>query len=99
MRIILLFLPFLEEFPYVRGNPELSTLYNETTGDFFFLCEFLEESRPGVSFFVEWQHNSQTVTKINVTELGENSTIVTLNALDIQFFQYQSQVSVNENFR
>ncbi|XP_059159141.1 uncharacterized protein LOC131943151 [Physella acuta] len=81
------------DYPYIRGKPVLSTSYNETLDEFIFLCEFTEHEHPKVTYFIEWLHLSQRVTKYNVTDMGVNSTVLKLNVSEIPNFFHMSNVS------
>lgn len=84
---------FVTDYPYVKGKPQLSTRYNESTNEFLFQCEFFEHARDNVYYFIEWQHNNQTEVKRNVSEIGLNSTVVTLTSISISHFGFMSNVS------
>lgn len=49
--------------------------------------------RAGVIFSIEWKHNEERVSKVNVSEPGMNSTVVSLNIQEIKGFAFRSNVS------
>ena len=76
------------EYPYIQGNPELSTRYNDTTTEFFFTCDYMITARDGVAHFVTWLHGNQSVGSVAVNDSG----IEELDVENITEFAYNSQV-------
>ena len=77
------------EYPYVEGEPELSTRYNDNTSEFLFTCDFFATKRDGVLYFITWLHGNNSVRTVPVfTESGTEA----LNSDLIPEIVYNSQV-------
>ena len=76
------------EYPYIGGEPELITLYNDTTFDFVFICDYSTLMRSGVTYFITWLHGNVTIDTLEVTDSGT----LELNVMNIPEFAYASQV-------
>jgi hypothetical protein len=79
-------------FPYVRGNPLISTSFNNTTKKLLFICQVTVEEREDVLYQIEWRHNSELLTKVNLTTTGVNSTVI-IDSMDIPLLSLDSNVS------
>ncbi|XP_035827995.1 uncharacterized protein LOC118477191 [Aplysia californica] len=82
-----------KEYPYVRGNPVLSSNFNDSTREFTFSCEVTVQERQGVEYLIEWRHNGTGIAKVNISEVGVNTTVAFLDILDIPQFALGSDVS------
>lgn len=79
------------EYPYIEGEPELSTRYNNNTSEFFFICDYVTTKRDGVFYFVNWLHGNQSGGRVPVfAESGSEELRIDV----IPGFKYNSQVKL-----
>ncbi|KAK7469526.1 hypothetical protein BaRGS_00036472, partial [Batillaria attramentaria] len=79
----------LKDYPYIKGEPDLSTRYNETSREFIFICNYTADVRDGVIYFIDWLHGNESLQQETVMGSGT----VEFDIMNITDFAYASKVS------
>lgn len=80
------------DHPLVRDQPELSTSYNQTNGQFLFRCEGVVSAENATQSFVVWSVDGKEVKMSAVNETDDRKFTSDMSYQDLTNFTYGSKV-------
>lgn len=80
------------DHPLVRDQPELSTHYNQSSGNFLFLCEGKVSAENASQSFIVWSVDGQRVKMSSVNATDDRKFTAEISYRDLVNFTYGSKV-------
>lgn len=80
------------DHPLVRDQPELSTHYNQSSGDFLFLCEGKVSAENASQSFVVWSVDGKRVEMSAINATDDRKFTAEISYRDLVNFTYGSKV-------